>query len=90
MYTIGRLRKFVYTIGKKSSWYTKAKGGKLDAFLDNFPFSFTKHKNNFLITDYKYSGAVSMGVPGEIAGLYKAWLQHIWLNAMENFVQASY
>ncbi|GJS02270.1 gamma-glutamyltranspeptidase 1, partial [Tanacetum coccineum] len=24
----------------------------------------------------KYSGALSMGVPGEIAGLYKAWLQH--------------
>ncbi|GJW17911.1 gamma-glutamyltranspeptidase 1 [Tanacetum coccineum] len=24
----------------------------------------------------KYSGALSMGVPGEIAGLYKAWSQH--------------
>lgn len=24
----------------------------------------------------KYSGALSMGVPGEIAGLHEAWLQH--------------
>lgn len=31
------------------------------------------YQNNL---DDKYSGALSMGVPGEIAGLYKAWLQH--------------
>ncbi|XP_061951443.1 glutathione hydrolase 3 isoform X2 [Populus nigra] len=28
----------------------------------------------------KYSGALSMGVPGEIAGLHEAWLQHGRLN----------
>ncbi|GJY47260.1 gamma-glutamyltranspeptidase 1 [Tanacetum coccineum] len=31
------------------------------------------YQNNL---DDKYSGALAMGVPGEIAGLYKAWLQH--------------
>ncbi|KAJ6295801.1 hypothetical protein OIU78_023764 [Salix suchowensis] len=30
--------------------------------------------------DNKYSGALSMGVPGEIAGLHEAWLQHGRLN----------
>lgn len=31
------------------------------------------YQNNL---DNKYSGPLAMGVPGEIAGLYKAWLQH--------------